>query len=428
MKTRVYGLILAAIGLGMISCDDDDPIPVPLTEFTLTIENIQTGKAYLESGTTGFLAPGESETISFNAGIGSFLSLATMFVQSNDLFYGFDQEGLSLYDANGNAVSGDVTSQIDLWDAGTEVNEEPGIGDNQAPRQAGPNSGMDENGNVELVADVNDGFMYPADETVIKVTLTHDGGTMFTMVIENISGGSTLPTPFAPGVWGVHGMSEMLFTQGMAAPDGLEGLAEDGTNQDLADAVAATTGYSSPLAPGLVAIHVSGVKPLFDMNEADREQGLEELAEDGDPGPLNTNVSMLDGVANTMIFNMPDGESAPGPLMGGATYSITFEAEEGDYLSFASMLIHTNDLFFSPGEGGIALFSNGQGITSNITDKLSLWDSGTEVNEFPGAGNNQPARGGGDSGPAENGTVRLVDDGFEYPNVSQMIRVMITKN
>jgi hypothetical protein len=420
--------MMAAVCIGFVGCDDDDPVVLPTETFTLTIENVQTGKGYLQSGTTGFLAPGDSESVSFNAGIGSSLSLATMYVQSNDLFYAFDQEGLSLYDGNGAAVTGDVTGSINLWDAGTEVNEEPGVGGNQPPRQTGPNTGGDENGNVELVSDVNDGFTYPSDETVIKVSLAHDGGTMFTLTIENISGGSTLPSPLAPGVWGVHGASAMLFTQGAAAPTGLEGLAEDGANQDIVDAVAANTGYASPFAPGVLVVHSAGANPIFDMNTDDRGQGLEALAEDGDPSGLSASAAMLDGVRSVSVFNTPEGETAPGPLMGGATYSVTFEAEEGDYISFATMLIHTNDLFFSPGEGGIALFSNGAGITANITDNLSLWDAGTEVNEFPGAGNNQPARGGGNSGPAENGKVRVVDDGFSYPNVGQMIRVMVAKN
>ena len=55
-----------------------------------------------------------------------------------------------------------------LWDAGTEVNEEPGVGLNQAPRQAGPNTGMTENGIVKMV---NDGYTYPAVSEVIRVTI-----------------------------------------------------------------------------------------------------------------------------------------------------------------------------------------------------------------------------------------------------------------
>ena len=69
-------------------------------------------------------------------------------------------------------MSGDITSQYILWDAGTEVNEEPGFGPNQAPRQSAPNTGVDENG---VVTPVNDGkYVYPKVSDVIKVTITPD--------------------------------------------------------------------------------------------------------------------------------------------------------------------------------------------------------------------------------------------------------------
>ena len=56
-----------------------------------------------------------------------------------------------------------------LWDAGTEVNELPGIGPNQAPRQAGADTGDTENG---AVRQVNDGYGYPDVDQVIRITLT----------------------------------------------------------------------------------------------------------------------------------------------------------------------------------------------------------------------------------------------------------------
>jgi hypothetical protein len=40
-----------------------------------------------------------------------------------------------------------------LGDAGTEVNQEPGTGPDQAPRQKAPNIGMAENGVVRSVQD-----------------------------------------------------------------------------------------------------------------------------------------------------------------------------------------------------------------------------------------------------------------------------------
>jgi hypothetical protein len=58
------------------------------------------------------------------------------------------EDGIALFDANGKPIRGDVTSQILLWDAGTEVNEEPGLGPNQAALQPAPNTGPAEHGVV----------------------------------------------------------------------------------------------------------------------------------------------------------------------------------------------------------------------------------------------------------------------------------------
>ena len=72
----------------------------------------------------------------------------------------------------GAPISGDMTGRFHLWDAGTEVNEEPGFGPNQAPRQAAPNTGRTERKRVRRIEDVKDGFSYPAVEQVIRVTIT----------------------------------------------------------------------------------------------------------------------------------------------------------------------------------------------------------------------------------------------------------------
>jgi hypothetical protein len=79
-----------------------------------------------------------------------------MFVQSNDWFFAPGPEGIALFDADSNPLEGDITDQILLWDAGTEVDQTPGEGADQAPRQAGPNTGEAENGPVELVEDFTD--------------------------------------------------------------------------------------------------------------------------------------------------------------------------------------------------------------------------------------------------------------------------------
>ena len=56
-----------------------------------------------------------------------------------------------------------------LWDAGTETNEFPGVGPNQAPRQSGADTGDAEMG---IVSQVNDGYVYPDVADVIRVTIT----------------------------------------------------------------------------------------------------------------------------------------------------------------------------------------------------------------------------------------------------------------
>jgi len=65
---------------------------------------------------------------------GNRLSLATSLMQSNDWFYtsnNGEQQGIALFGADGRPVSGDVSSQMVLWEAGTEEDEEAGAGAGQ---------------------------------------------------------------------------------------------------------------------------------------------------------------------------------------------------------------------------------------------------------------------------------------------------------
>ncbi|REJ75980.1 MAG: hypothetical protein DWQ47_10135 [Acidobacteria bacterium] len=115
----------------------------------------------------GPLLPGGSYEFSFTASEGMKLNLIAMFGQSNDLFYS-PASAIELF-KGGEPVSADITDLLMLWDAGTEVNQAPGVGDQQAPRQAGPNIGMAENGKVSTVMD---SFVYPKTREVLKVTIS----------------------------------------------------------------------------------------------------------------------------------------------------------------------------------------------------------------------------------------------------------------
>ena len=117
------------------------------------------------------ITPGYAYECAFEAAAGSKLTITSMFGQSNDLFYAPNESGIALF-SNGKPVSGDITAKIILWDAGTEVNEEPGVGPNQAPRQKAPNTGEAENGVVKNIKDVKGGFSYPKTASVMKITIT----------------------------------------------------------------------------------------------------------------------------------------------------------------------------------------------------------------------------------------------------------------
>ena len=120
----------------------------------------------------GPIGPGDAYEFSFKAAPGMKLSLALMFGQSNDYFYANDA-GIPLFDAKGKPMGGDVTSRIVLWDAGTEVNQELGVGPDQAPRQKAKNTGAAENGKVRKAKDSS---FYLKTAELFRVTVTPENG------------------------------------------------------------------------------------------------------------------------------------------------------------------------------------------------------------------------------------------------------------
>ena len=428
MKTT---LILSSIVLTLVfpGCNKEEEAMKASSMFKVSIENVMEPKDFLSSGVfntpvgasePGGAGPGNMYKFSFEAGPGTKLSFATMFVSSNDLFYAPSGKGIELFSGS-LALTGDITSQIMLYDAGTEVNEEPGSGPNQ-PLNGGGGVGMAEGGVVKDIGMVNDGFTYPMVSDNIMVSIENDGATGFTVTITNKEGSTT---PIAPGVWVVHSADYPLFEEGMADfGSGLKGLAEDGDPSSLAGHLEMNSGYVSPLAPGVWAVHSSNIMPIFTNMASDAGEGLEALAENGDPSALAASLSGKAGVVSSGAFTTPSGSSGPGPLLPGHSYEFTFEAQEGDYLSFATMLVHTNDLFFSPPDMGIALFPGGTAVSGNITSSIMLYDAGTEPNELPGVGLHQPARLNG--GSAENGKVRAVDDMYTYPTAASAVSITIT--
>lgn len=121
----------------------------------------------------GPIRPGDSYEFTVTAVPGMKFFMTQMFGQSNDWFYAPGANGIALFDSKGKPMSGDITDQFYLWNAGTEKDEEIGIGPNQGPRQKGPNTGDDENG---VVRRVNDARWTGRNTEYFRITITPETG------------------------------------------------------------------------------------------------------------------------------------------------------------------------------------------------------------------------------------------------------------
>ncbi len=116
----------------------------------------------------GPIGPGGSYEFTVSARPGMRLSLVTMFGQSNDWFYATKPQGIDLFDGS-KPISGDITRELILLDAGTEKDEEPGIGPNQGPRQKDLSAGEPENGKVRAA---RNSTFFTRNGELFRVTIT----------------------------------------------------------------------------------------------------------------------------------------------------------------------------------------------------------------------------------------------------------------
>ncbi|MFC6757842.1 spondin domain-containing protein [Halomicroarcula sp. GCM10025894] len=166
------------------------------------------------------------------------------------------------------------------------------------------------------------------------------------------------------------------------------------------------TGGAIWLTPGAYAVH-SGDNPIYTAGEA-ASIGLEALAEsghasgfEGEDGLVDELDGMDDGVAHSGTFDPDDTVADPNDPMGevpgappiapGGAFEFDVQATPGQKLSFASMFVPSNDLFYSAGEGGIPLWpEDGKPVSGDVTASVTLLDAGTEPNaEPPGEGPDQ---------------------------------------
>lgn len=183
--------------------------------------------------------------------------------------------------------------------------------------------------------------------------------------------------------------------------------------------------YPFALSPGMFVVNHK--KQHFFKLGKNASVGLEAQAEDGNPEVLSKDLLTKVGSIHMDVFNKPLGSEMPAPILPGGVYEFTFTAKEGMRFNLIAMYGQSNDLFYAP-EQSLELFDkNGNAITGDITDKLLLWDAGTEVNQAPGIGAEQaPRQKTANTGTGENAVVGMVKDSFSYPNTKDVLRVTLS--
>lgn len=385
-------LSFAALPLLFAACSksDDDGKQMGMPS-TITVENVLDAKPLVQSGSfkhdgaAPVIMPGESISFQFSAAKGQAISFATMYGWSNDLFFAPANPGITLYGEDGTPIEGDVSSQIKLWDNGTRLNQAPGAevthpGTAEAmPKNIAEVSGSDAQGNS-----------YAPASSLMKATLHYEDNSTFTLTIENTSGNTSNPTPFSPGVWAISYIAggdllnpNPLYETGKPSANGLTQIAEMGDNSVLGEYITGQTGIFTPLSPVLVVVYNGIENPIYKTAEKDRGQGLKELAQKGDASVLATYLKALDGVKEVYVLPAA-GSTVLLPKIGeqaGSSVSQQLNVAKGDRVAIATMYGFSNDWFFASKENGVDATQKG-----DISTTVALYDNGTAVNQFPGAG------------------------------------------
>ena len=385
------------------SCDNsDNSIMEDLSsQRTITFENVVTPKDFVQSGSfqgTGFpplILPGQTASIKFSAGKTQALMFATMYGASKDWFFASQQPGIKLFDANGNAITGDVSSSVLLWDNGTKDNI----------------SGATESKTITQVPNVN-------ASQLMKLHLAYNDVTSeFTLTITNTSGGTANETPFSPGVWAVsnYNGSQLLNSTPFFTPNALSNLeitdiAQMGNIDKMKAKLNANTGIMTGLSPVVVVVYRGDKNPIYELGKTDSGMGLKDIAQFGNVTKLQNSLKVLPNVKNVYI-------AGNAPVAPGSKVMTGFNAEPGDKIAYATMFGFSNDWFYA-NEQSIDAHMKG-----DITSKTTLFDSGTGVDQYPGAGNHQALFGG--TPQTENRVISKVGTSYPVPAVQNVIRVTV---
>lgn len=434
MKTKKSNLfksimLFSILGIFASCSKNNDVMPNPLSN-TVTIENVLQSQPIVESGTfqgmgqSPLIMPGDSVSFKFSAAKGEGLTFACMYGWSNDLFFAPENPGIQLFEADGSPVEGDVSSQVKLWDNGTRINQQPGSNvmhpgtAETTPKNIMEVTGTDAQGNTYLPA-----------SALMNVNLKYNGNSIFTVTIKNISGGTANETPFSPGVWVISyfvGGSllnpDPIFSEGMPSKNGLTNIAEMGNTDMLYDYIKGITGIFTPLSPVLVVVYNGISNPIYTVGKNDEGHGLSSLAQMGNANDLANYLKALTGVKKVYILAAASSTVLLPQINGqpGSKVSQQLALAAGDEIAIATMYGMSNDWFFAT-TGEINATQKG-----DLSSRVGLFDDGTAISQYPGAGVNQAGLGG--TPVHENQPVSVVPNPNAFntlPPINQIIKVTL---
>jgi hypothetical protein len=297
------------------------------------------------------LAPGQRARLTLlvdpMATTSRYFSYASMVIPSNDAFIGNENpRQFPIFDEDGNFLGARFTVMGGMVrDAGMEVNDE--MPANTAfLGQAAPNTGVPEGGTVG----------------------THPG-------FKAAGLGGILDGTFAG-----FGFSAADFKATNYAVARITVSKPRPVNVTVANLAPARGGY---LTPVWVGFH-NGSFDLFDTN-APASAELERIAEDGNTGPLSAHFTTSG--AGTVQATIRNGGAAPVFAPGQKTtrtFWLDPLAASSRYLSYASMVIPSNDAFIGNGDPTVmpVFDADGNFVGGSATVPGSrVWDAGTEMND-----------------------------------------------
>lgn len=396
--------VLATTALVSCSNDDEKSMPESMSP-VISFENILELKDFVESGTfvgignadvnAPVILPGQSINFTFHAGKGQTLMFATMYGASKDWFFAPENPGIKLYNDDGTPITGDVSSQIKLWDNGTKV----GMTDEK------------EDADIMMVPGVD-------ASKLMKLELSYIASSSeFKLIVTNTSGGSMNETPFSPGVWAVSNifngklLNDMPFyTAGAKSNPEITAIAQMGDNSLLSKKISDHTGIITAISPVMVVIYTGDVNPIYETGKKDAGMGLTQLAQTGDASMLKAALEKMPNVKEVYI-------AGSAPVAPGEKVEVQFKATENEHIAYATMFGYSNDWFYANDTSIPASFKG------DITGNTALFDDGTAVDQYPGAGNAQGIFTG--KPEKEDKEIMKVDKTFPVPELNKVLKVII---